>query len=161
MTAFTARLSRWRILLLFGGAVLLTGVGVWLAGLLGASPAPDGIWAGWIGMVFFGICAASMVPMLFDTDVHIRISAQGIFWKRWNDQTIPWSEISDIRSWELSGQKMVVLKLRDPSRFPGKGIQGLLAAPNRAITGGDISLVLTGTDQSADAALAAIRQYRR
>ena len=112
------------------------------------------------GMVFFGACAVAMVPMLLSRDVQVRISAQGIFWKRWNDQTIPWSEITDVSTWELTGQKVIVLKLRDASRFPGKGIQGLLAGPNRAMTGGDISVVLTGTDQSPDAAVAAIGKYR-
>ena len=55
---------------------------------------------------------------------------------------------------------MIVLQLRDPGRFPGRGLAAVLAKANRELTGGDISISLTGTDRTTEEALRAINQFR-
>jgi hypothetical protein len=148
------------VMALAGSALFVVG-GAWIAGLLGSSPRPGVAWVGWVSMAFFGLCGVLIFRRMFDRDVQLRISPRGIMFKPWSDQTVPWTEITDIGTWELSGQRSIILKLADPSRFPSSTTLGMLAGANRALTGGDIPIQLNGTDGKVDDALAAINRYRR
>ncbi len=63
--------------------------------------------------------------------------------------------------WQFGAKKAIVLQLDNPARFPSRTVLGKLAGANRAMTGGDISISLTGLDKSFDEAFAAIREFRR
>ncbi len=91
----------------------------------------------------------------------VRISATGIYFKSWSEQTIPWSEVVDITIWEFRRQKSIVLHLRHPDRYPSTRLLGIMAGANRALTGGDIPISLTGTDGRFAEAMAVISYYRR
>ena len=116
---------------------------------------------GWIVVAFFGLCAISIGRMFFETEALLRIDQHGIQWRRWSDDLIPWSEITDVTTWQHKGQKAIVLHLRDAARFPGRGLMGWAGKANRALTGGDIGITMTGTDRSTDEAMAAIEHYRQ
>lgn len=157
--SFIARVSRWRTLLLFLFTLGFVAGGAAMAGLSGNSISPGREWIGWAGIVFFGGLALVIAPRFFDSDEQLRISALGIYWKQWSGQTIPWSEIADISVWEHQGQKMMVLKLKAPERFRSTRLLTKVARFNKALTGGDIIVSLTGTDGRFDDALAAAHRF--
>lgn len=161
MTDFVARPHMGRMLLLLllsAGFVLL---GLWIAGFLGEVPDPGKEWAGWLSIVFFGFCAVVIATRLFDKEDQVRIGSLGIYSKQWSPDTIPWSEIADVSVWEYQKQKSIVLHLKDPAKFPSKTMMSKLAAANRALTGGDVAITLSGTDGKFDQAMAAIAHFRR
>lgn len=172
MTDFVAYSSRWRIALLTLLAVGFVALGAWEVGAFGVPPRSGRLPAivpmiiGWSCILFFGACGLILIGKLTDTSEQLRINAAGIRWTRWSDQTIPWAEITDVTIWEpvVQGvfyrQKMLVLHLRDPARFPGGGLSGALAGANRKLTGGDIAISLTGMDCSFAEALSAIERLR-
>lgn len=156
---FEARNSRWRLALLLLGALAFVVVGFWMTGLFGTSPKPGREWIGWVCLLFFGFCAVIAVRRMFDDEVQFRVSGQGILARQWSDQTIPWSEITDVTVWIYRRQKSIVLHLRDPSKFPGKGLAGRLQAANRAMAGGDVAISLSGTNGRFDEAMQIIHQF--
>lgn len=160
MPTFTAKPSVGQMLLLLLGAIGFVLLGLWIAGLLGEAPGSGMEWVGWLSILFFGPCGAVIALRLFDRDDQVRISSLGIFSKRWSADTIPWSEITNVSVWEHQGQKFIILKLRDPAKFPSNTMMGKLASANRAMTGGDISVTLLGTDGKFDDAMATIAYFR-
>lgn len=166
MPDFVAYSSRWRVTLLILAAAAFVGTGLWMAGVFGAPPGsrryPAALMVaiGWFGVIFFGLCGVVAIKKLLDTGEQLRVGPSGICWTPWSDLTIPWSEITDVTGWEFRGQKTIVLHLRDPDRFPAKRPFAILAGANRALTGGDISISLAGTDRSFPEALAAIQRFR-
>jgi hypothetical protein len=115
---------------------------------------------GWFGVIFFGLCGALAVKKLLDAGEQLRVGPSGICWTPWSDLTIPWSEVADVTAREFRGQRTIVLHLRNRDRFPAKGPFAVLAGANRMLTGGDVSISLTGTDRSFSEALAAIERFR-
>ena len=166
MADFVAYTSRWRSVLLAFLSLGFVVLGCWMVGAFGPPPAslryPEGetVVVGWFGIAFFGFCAVGWGKQVFATKEQLRIGALGIRWARWSSQTIPWSEITDVTSWSYRGQRSIVLHLRDATRFPAQGVLGAVAGANRMLTGGDIAVSLTGTDQSFDAAMSAISLFK-
>jgi hypothetical protein len=168
MEDFIAYPSRTRLVLLGLGAAAFVALGLWMGGVFGPPPESDRYSAstifaiGWICVVFFGLCGAAAIKKLFDPGEQLRIGRSGILTTPWSDQTIPWSEITDVTVWSYRHQKMITLHLRDPARFPGgRGIGALLAGANRSLTGGDISISMTATDRSFEDAMSAIARFRK
>ncbi|MFL6728970.1 MAG: STM3941 family protein [Sphingomicrobium sp.] len=149
------------------GAIGFVALGSWMAGLFG-EPLPSRRWSpaavhliGWSSIVFFGACAVVGIRRALDTGPQLTISAQGIQWRPWSQDTIPWREIRDVSVWEFRRQKAIVLVLYHPEQYPSSSLAGKLASVNRGLTGGDISISLTGLDKSFDEAFAAIGKFRR
>lgn len=166
MEDFVAYTSRWRTALLFAGCIALFAIGIWMAGVIGpipvsrrSGPLMTQIW-GWITIVFFGTCAFIIAKIWLENKEQLRISPSGIKWSRWSDQTIPWHEINDVTEWRYIGTKFIILHICNPSLFSGRGITGFVGKTNRALTGGDIGITLTGTDRKFDEAMAAIAYFR-
>ena len=165
MEDFVARPAPVRIALLVAGSLGFVLLGAWLAGLLGPidlTGVRGAAWArpvGWLGMAFFGLTGVIGLRRLFEREDVLRIGQSGIWYRHWSNDLIPWPAIVGVSVWEHQRQKVVVLKLQDPARFPSSTLAGKLAAANRALTGGDISISLTGTDRSVDETLAAIALY--
>jgi hypothetical protein len=165
-TDFVAYPSRSRDSLLISGAAVFIAIGCWMAGIFGPVPATSRyseaftVAFGWLGMLFFGACLIAGVKRLFETEEEVRIGLQGVRVRRSSDQTIPWIEITDVSTLSYKKSRTIVLHLRDPSLFPGRGLYSKLDSMNRGLTGGDIAISLTGTDRSVDEALAAIAAAR-
>lgn len=171
MDEFVAYPSRWRIALL---TMLSFGFVVLGLGMIGAFGAPwvsprrslvVGMTVGWICITFFGACTFIIARRFFETGPLLRILSEGVWWKRWSDQIIPWSEISDVTIWQSKGwlqkgHKCIILHLRDQAQFPRMRLMGWAGKANRALTGGDIAISLLGTDRSVSEAMAAIDHYR-
>jgi hypothetical protein len=160
MDSYVARSSPLKMLKLFAAAAGFVVLGAWIAGLFGEAPQPGMEFWGWLSILFFGACGIAMLPSLLTTGDAIRISAQGIYFKRWSDATIPWSEITRVSRFSVEGQDMIILNLKDPSRFPSTGLLGKLNPANRALSSGDITIPLAGTTGNFDEAMAAIDHFR-
>ncbi|MEH0390718.1 STM3941 family protein [Vibrio mimicus] len=78
---------------------------------------------GAISTLFFGACGIYCVRKLFDKKPGIIISKRGVF-----DNSsgigagwIPWQEITGISSSEIHKQKLIFLKVKDPSKYYNTG----------------------------------------
>lgn len=166
MTSFVAYHSRWRLALLILLAAGFVLAGLWIGGVFGDPPVSRRYPAivvrsiGWFSVVFFGLCGLVAVRRFFDPSVQLEIDSRGIRSRSWPDRILPWSEIADVTTWTLKRQKTIVLRLRHPERFPAQGTAVLFSSANRMITGGDVSISLTGTNRSYDDAMSAIAYFR-
>lgn len=165
MDDFVAITSPWRIALIALGALTFVAGGLWMGGAFGLPPAssrypPALIFVvGWFSVVFFGLCAVLCCRRLFDKREHLRVGPAGIRSAQWSAETIPWSEIVNVTTWSHRGQNVIILHLRNPDTFPGRGLPALLARANRKLTGGDVSISLVGTNRRFEEALSAIRRF--
>ena len=166
MDDFVAYTSRWRTGLLLVVCIAFVAAGVWMAGIAGpvpvsrrAGPLMTVIW-GWITIGFFGMGVVALARAWWKNSELLRIGQLGIRWLPWSDQTIPWSEISDVTEWSYKSSRSIILHIRNPSQFPGKGTVGFFGRANRALTGGDIGFSLAGTNRKFNEALSAIAQFR-
>ncbi len=164
---FVAYPSRWRIALFLLVAIAFVVIGLWAVGLFGppplsqrASPA-DTKAIGWASIVFFGIGGLALIKAFFDKRERLRIGPAGIHWTVWSNDPIPWVEITNITTWQFKLQKMIVLHLRDPARFPSQSPLAGLSGTSRALTGGDIAISMSGTDRSYREAMEAIGRFRK
>ncbi|NBC36688.1 hypothetical protein GTZ99_08975 [Novosphingobium sp. FSY-8] len=166
MEVFIARPSRWRTALLLLGAAGFVALGAWMLGGLGPAPVIENASAGkvwlvsWAAVLFFGLCAGALARRLFDQRDVLRIDAAGILYPAWSDEVIAWDDITDVGEWSQHRQRVIVLRLRDPERYPAsRPLARMTAGVNRGIIGGDIAIGLTGSDASPDAAMAAILRH--
>ncbi|UQZ36937.1 hypothetical protein C2I18_27435 [Paenibacillus sp. PK3_47] len=93
----------------------LNGTMIFLYGLVGL-----------VCIVFFGACMLYFVRKMFDRTPAIIINDEGVFD---NSSYIPgglvrWEDITHIELYELAGQQMIGIQLKDPDTFL-KGQQGL------------------------------------
>jgi hypothetical protein len=156
--------SRARLVMLFGGSLLLTA----LCGAL-AFTWQDGknvtsflVAACYIGAVFFGLATCRMLwrlvtarrPLVF-------ISRVGIRDTRLADETIAWSAVRKVFLWEQRGQKFVVLKV-DPliaQRFSGGFATQALALLNKALGTDSVIVNAAGLTMDTEALLETCKQY--
>ena len=124
MADFVAYYSRWRVVMLLLGCIAFVALGLWMAGIFGPPPHssthPDGeiFVFGWLGVLFFGLCGVAGVRNLFDSREQLSIGPSGVRYSQWSEDTIPWSEITDVTIWRYKRQKTIVLHLRDRARYP-------------------------------------------
>lgn len=165
MDDFVALTSRKKIALIILGCVGFVGLGLWLAGVVAPPPASSRyssdfiLMIGWSSVVFFEFCGILASIRLFNSRERLRIGADGVRSLPWSDQTIPWQEIVDVTTWTFKRQSVIVLHLRDPAQFPGRGLAALVADANRNLTGGDISISLTGTNRTFEETILAVEQF--
>lgn len=156
---------------MFAFAVGFVALGTLLTGLLGEVPSftdsprrrlpPEVVpYVGWACIAFFGLCAVAIGMRFFDGKAQLVIGVKGIISSQWSDKLIPWSEISDVSTWSHKRQKLIILHLKNPDQFPGRGLAGKLAFANRVLTRGDLAISLTGTDRSFEEAMSAIEEFR-
>lgn len=166
MTNFVAHNSRWRIALLTMVALGFVTGGLWMVGAFGDVPTSRRystsltIALGWFAILFFGTAATYGVKNFFNTKTQLEVGPLGIRWTPWSNDLIPWSHITNVRTWSQQRQNYILLHLDDPSRFPGKGLAGKLARANKMMTGGDIAISVTGTDRSFGEAMDAVTSFR-
>ena len=166
MEDFVAHPSRGRVAAMIFGCAVFVGLGAWVAGLVDGLPVPDRYSAslmaaiGWASMLFFGLFGILWTRSLFDPRERVRIGPNGVRIAQWSSDTIPWSEIVQVSVWSTSGQDMIILHLRDRSRYPPRGLAYLIAGMNRGLSGGDVWISLTATNRSFEEAMEAIRVFR-
>ena len=79
--------------------------------------------AGWLGIGFFGLCAVFITRKLFDHAPGLRLSAAGLYDNASGISAglIPWSDIAGFAPYQVSGQHMVVILLKDPEPYIERG----------------------------------------
>jgi hypothetical protein len=159
--AFVARASRLRILLLVAAAILFAVLSLWMAGLFGAPPRPDKAWIGWIGAPFFALGALMWALRLREPAEQIVIDEAGLTWRQWSEEHIPWSEISAIDEYSIRRQRMFAVHLHDAEAHSPTRLLGKAAAAQAGMGRGHFSIVVTGTDRSADELREALNRFGR
>lgn len=145
--AFVARNSPVRVLLLAALSAGFVAIGLWMIGAFGPEPdAPQ--WVGWLSIVFFGPCTLLILARLFEPSEQLRIDREGIRWRQWSNDPIPWSAVRAIEQASVHSQKFLCLHLDHPERYRSKRALGRLGGANRALGFGDIPLSVTGTDRN-------------
>lgn len=159
--AFEANISRWRSALLTLGATGFVLIGLWMVGLIGSPPRISGFKyaMGWVCIVLFGALGMLWIRRLFQSGVEVRVDANGILYRRWSGQTIPWIAITRAKAMRLNNQRFLCLYLADPNAFPSVTVMGRLARANKSMGFGDVTVSMTGTDQSFDALMASVARY--
>ncbi len=183
MNEFVARTQPLKVVLGILIALGFVAIGVWMTGLLdkpvtppvvspddltiyplpaSSSRYPDWlvVTVGWASIVIFGGLSIIGAMRLTNPADHLRINRMGLVVPSYTDRPIAWSDIADITTWSHRGQKSLVIKLRDPSRFPRKPLHRMMDSLNRGLTGGDIGLSMTGTNRTLKQALEAIETFR-
>ncbi|MEO7688461.1 MAG: STM3941 family protein [Sphingomonas sp.] len=156
-TSFVARVSRWRTGLMVLGAAVFVAAGIFLLGIDGPEQTETRFW-GWASIIFFGLAGMACIPQLFRTEPVLEIDSNGILWRRWSEDRIPWSAIVRAEIKLVQRQKFLSLWLRDPERYRSTRLIGKLGRANKTMGFGDIALNLSGTDQGFDAMIEVISQ---
>ena len=183
MNEFVARTQPLKVVLGIVIALGFVAIGVWMTGILDKPVTPPSAYGtdltiyplpayssrypdwlvismGWVCIFLFGGMAVLGAIRLTNPADHLRINRMGITVPSYTDKPIAWSDIADISTWSHRGQKSLVIKLRDPSRFPRKSLHRILDSLNRGLTGGDIGLSMTGTNCTLKQTLDAIEALR-
>lgn len=123
------------MLLMLLGALAFVGIGFWIltldaeairAGrsfrLFFNSPA-FAYSLGVLSIVFFGGLGVFLVKKLFDKSPGLILNSEGIIDNASvaSPGFIPWSEITGIDIFEISGQKMLIVMLTDPQKYAERG----------------------------------------
>lgn len=167
MEDFVAHSSRWRVALIISVCVIFVAIGLGLIGAFGDVPggrrySQGYIQAvGWLSLTFFGFVAVSQFPLLIKTTEQLRLSANGIRWREWCDDFIPWAEVYKVSTWSSFGHRAIIIHLKNPDRYRGSGLRALMNVINRSYTGGDLFISMNSSDQTFDETFAAIDYFRQ
>jgi hypothetical protein len=175
---FEANYSKWRLAMLALLALGFAALGAWLFGQGSADfegsggrkiaglASLFGVETATMAQILGGICVAMgagalilAVRNMFHKGPVMRVDALGIYWHRWSETPIPWSNIAQMSPYTISGQKMVGISLVDRSLSPSRGVLGKLGSANKAMGFGDLALSLQGTDGDYEALLAALVHF--
>ena len=156
--------SRARLLMFFGGSLLLT---LLCAALIftwqeGKNVTSFLVAACYVGAVFFGLATCRMLWRLIAArQPVVFISRVGIRDTRLAGETIAWSAVRKIFLWEQRGQKFVVLKV-DPliaERFSGGFLTQALAMMNKALGADSVIVNAGGLTMDTETLLETCKQY--
>ena len=156
--------SRARLLMLFGGSLLLT---LLCAGLAftwqeGKNIGSFEVSACYVGAVFFGLATCRMLWRLFSArQPVVFISRVGFRDTRLAGETIAWSAVRKIMLWEKRAQKFVVLKV-DPliaERFSGGFATQALTLMNKALGADSVIVKAGGLTMDTETLLDTCKQY--
>jgi len=144
-------LSKTKIVVLIIGATVFVGLGL----LFVIKPetfinpilrSPIAIaFVGYASVIFFGLCAVVGFRKLFDTKAGLIVDDKGLSDNSSGVSTgfIPWGDISDINSIEISGQKLIMIIVSNPEFYINKRtnyIAKKAASINHRMYGSPISL---------------------
>jgi hypothetical protein len=156
--------SRARLLMFFGGSLLLT---LLCAALVftwqeGKNVTSFLVAACYVGAVFFGLATCRMLWRLIAArQPVVFISRVGIRDTRLAGETIAWSAVRKIFLWEQRVQKFVVLKV-DPliaQRFSGGFAMQALAMMNKALGADSVIVNAGGLTMNTETLLETCKQY--
>lgn len=97
-------------------------------------PIPTAQVAGWVGLVFFGLCFVAILIQLFRGRPSVILDEAGIHELR-SFGTIPWTDIISLRIDWVVTQRFLCVEVRDPQTYVSR-----LTARNRLIAEANPSL---------------------
>ncbi|MCH8622344.1 STM3941 family protein [Undibacterium sp. TS12] len=131
-------LSKSKLRGVVAGALVFVAASIWMVQMDAAQVAEKGLvndvvimhGIGWAGLVFFGLCGFAGLLKIIDRKPGLVLSQAGI-----HDNSsylaaglIPWSDITGLSVFEVSGQRVMVVNVRDPERYISLG-----SLPKRAL----------------------------
>lgn len=161
-TPFEARAKAGRMVALVIGAGVLIAASAYIVfapGALRNFPRYGWLfyWAGVIGMPFFGLCLLVILRQAFSGRAQVRIDGSGLYWRRWGERPIPFTEIAEAWPMQVVGQRFVCLRLRHPEDYPPKSFAlRASAGANRAIGAGDVQITMQALEKSSEQLAAAL-----
>lgn len=158
-TGFEARWSRFRVALLLLAALGFVAIPVGFIAN-GSEPTLKLLIAAILGIPFFSLAAAILARRLFQTETAVEVNERGIVYRQWSDATVLWKDMRGIAPYAIGRQKMLGIILRNPAKYPGRGVLARLAKINKRFSGYDITVSMTGTDRSFDELLDAIDAFQ-
>lgn len=163
--AFVARTSPIGTGLLVLGSLAFVAAGAWALGSFGEPPSTrrysgDSLfWIGWASVLFGGLTTLVGGARLFDRRPRIVVDTQGVLWRGFSDDVIPWSRIRGWTMQDMVTTKFICLQVEDPASFRRSGLGSLLGGINRGMSFGDAQINVTGTDRSFDELTDAMRRF--
>tara|TARA_R100000005_G_scaffold95879_1_gene79293 strand:+ start:298 stop:858 length:561 start_codon:yes stop_codon:yes gene_type:complete len=81
-----------------------------------------------VSLILVAYAFIPTIPTLLDNRVQVRISRKGFYWRRWSEETIPWSEVVEINAGTSSKYHApyVRLQIRNSNKYKNKGIPSFL-----------------------------------
>jgi len=144
-------------------------IGLLLASLwpreLGLTPKPQWEWMRWVAVPLMGFAAVMLVVRLFDRRDRIVVDRNGILWRSWSDEIIPWRAIADFRiekQYYYAGLfyfRHLCLYLHEPAPPPRMGWRARLFGRGSNLGFGDITVSTIGMDRNVDDLLAALERF--
>lgn len=164
---FVARVSKGRTLMLIAGALAFVALGYWfvanpqeIAGTVPWMRDPGLVQLiGGATMLVFALFAAMGVRQLFRTDPVIEIGSEGLLWRRWSNETIPWDAFGQAAIGQIQSQRMLTFWLRDPDAHRSTTFSGRTVGANKALGFGDITLNMGGLDRRFDELVDAVQVF--
>ena len=175
---FEAHYSSGRLIGIAAIGLGFVALGARMVGLYGSLPVADGSGPAAALADLLGISEATIVhviggagllmgllvlPAVFKLSRHkgpvMIINADGIYWHRWADKPIPWSNVETIKPYQIHSQKLVAITLKDRDLIPQRAPRKAVSTANRAMGYGDFSLTLQGTDGKYQALLDTLAHY--
>lgn len=124
-------LSKAKLLLVLGGAILFVALGAWL--LLDVAGEESGYYrlfiqgVGLLGIVFFGFMGLIGVRKLFDNQPGLSIDREGI-----HDNSsaisaglVEWKDITGFRSLKIRSTKFIMVDVEDPEKYIARAKNGI------------------------------------
>ena len=164
---FVARVSRGRTSLIILAGLAMGAIGAWFV----ADPHAIADVVPWMrdpglvqliggaAVLVFVLFAVIGVRQLFRTEPVIEMGPEGLLWRRWSRQTIPWDAFERAAIGQIQNQRMLTFWLGDPAAYPSTTFSGRTAGANKALGFGDITLSAAGLDCSFDELVAAFETH--
>ena len=151
-------------LVMAGLCVALSVLGFFVNGVIpSASTTNHGAYpvAGWIIVACCWGMAGFFVFRALDKQPQLRIDANGIWYRGYSGDTIPWEEIVSCQVMRVYNQRIVQLNLRNPEAWPSSNrFTRATAGMNKAMGFGGMGIAATNLSGGPDGVLKAIEHYR-
>lgn len=145
-------------------------IGLLLASLspreIGLAPKPQWEWMRWVAVPLMGFAALALIVRLFDRREQIVVDRNGILWRAWSDDIIPWRAIAGVRvekHYSYAGLvyfRHLCLDLHDPAFPPRTNWRGRFFGRGSNPGFGDITISTNGLDRDIDELAAAVERFR-
>lgn len=164
-------LSRRKIILLGLGSCAFVAIGIWILSLddaiiraMGRNPIfIHGVGVG--SVVFFGLCGIFAFVKLFDRKPGLIFDAAGIVDNASGVSAglIPWSEIIGAKTFSMRGQKFLIIELKEPEEYLGRGnwLKQLAVYANYKMCGSPITISATALKTGFSELLSLFNQYQQ
>jgi hypothetical protein len=146
---FVARPDRAKILGLALVSLVFSLLSLWVAGAWGEAPRSGPTWIGWPGAILFAVFAIGWSLRLRERADQIVVDAQGLTWRAYSEEHIPWSAVEAIERRSIRRQIFFAVYLKDPGAHPPTRLLGKVAAAQGGMGMGHFAINATGTDRSA------------